>query len=179
MNERCPKCTEGTLSAFEQTAVLRCSKCTGFWVPPAAMNAPEVKALLGAHDVRPAAPLEQDHRTGPCPEGHGLLRRARASNDDPFFIERCARCGGVWFDPGEWSRLDAAGLLAQDVTTLWSPAWRDHLSEEQHRASLEVDLRHKLGNETFETLERLVTQLREQNLAALALAYLQERLRQR
>ncbi len=178
MNQRCPKCAEGTLTAFEQTAVLRCAACTGFWVPPEALRAPEVMALLKRYDVRPSGPLEQDHRTGPCPEGHGLLRRARASNDDPFFLERCARCGGVWFDPGEYSRLDSAGLLG-DVTTLWSPAWREHLTEEQNRASLEADLRQKLGNDTFETMKRLVDELSERNLAALALAYLQQRLRER
>ncbi len=178
MNERCPKCTNGALSPFEGTAALCCPSCRGFWVPPEALRAPDVMAALGEHDARPPRPLEQDHRTGPCPEGHGLLRRARASNEDPYFLERCARCGGVWFDPGEWSRLLAAGLL-DNVTDLWSPAWRDHLSEEQNRAALEADLRQKLGSETFEMLERLATQLSERNLGALALAYLRERLRDR
>jgi Zn-finger nucleic acid-binding protein len=147
-------------------------------VPPAAFAEPDVIERLKARDLRPARPLEQDHRTGPCPEGHGLLRRARASNEDPYFLERCARCGGVWLDPGEWSRLADAGLLA-DVTTLWSPAWREHLSDEQNRASLEADLRQKLGNETFELLESLADSLSEQRLGALALAYLRERLRER
>jgi Zn-finger nucleic acid-binding protein len=107
-----------------------------------------------------------------------LLRRARAANEDPYFLERCARCGGVWLDPGEWSRLAEAGLLA-DVTTLWSPAWREHLSDEQNRASLEADLRQKLGNQTFELLESLADNLSQQKLGALALAYLRERLRER
>ncbi len=71
-----------------------------------------------------------------------------------------------------------AGLLS-DVTTLWSPAWRERLSDEQNRASLEADLRHKLGNETFELLENLADSLHEQKLAGLALAYLRERLRER
>jgi Zn-finger nucleic acid-binding protein len=178
MNLRCPKCSGGVLTAFEGTIALRCQKCLGFWLPPEALRAAEVDTALGHYDARPPQPLEQDHRTGPCPEGHGLLRRARVTNDDPFFVERCARCGGVWFDPGEWSRLAATGLLT-DVSNLFSPAWREHLSEEQNRASLESDLRHKLGSETFELLERLATQLHERNLGALALAYLRERLRER
>ena len=178
MNERCPKCSAGALAAFEGTVALRCATCSGFWVPPEALGAPEVVALLGQHDLRPTGPLEQDHRTGPCPEGHGLLRRARATNDDPFFLERCPRCGGVWFDPGEWSRLASAGLL-HDVSNLWSPAWRDHLSEEQNRAALEADLRQKLGAETFDALENLATRLSEGRWAALALAYLRERLQGR
>jgi Zn-finger nucleic acid-binding protein len=178
MNERCPKCGASALNAVEQTIVLRCHQCSGFWVPPLAFNEPGIVELLKERDLRPAKPLEQDHRTGPCPEGHGLLRRARVTNEDPFFLERCGRCGGVWFDPGEWSRLADAKLLA-DVTNLWSPAWREHLSEEQNRASLAADLRQKLGNDTFEQLEKLADSLSEQSLGALALAYLRERLRER
>jgi Zn-finger nucleic acid-binding protein len=178
MNERCPKCDAAELTPVEQSVVLCCGKCSGFWVPPAAFAEPGMIELLKARDVRPERPLEQDHRTGPCPEGHGLLRRARAANEDPYFLERCARCGGVWLDPGEWSRLAEAGLLS-DVTTLWSPAWREHLSDEQNRISLEADLRQKLGNQTFELLESLVSSLSEQKLGALALAYLRERLRER
>ena len=177
-NERCPKCGPQTLTPVEETRVLRCQGCSGFWVPPEQLNVPGIVELLLERDLRPAQALEQDHRTGPCPDGHGLLRRARATNDDPYFLERCARCGGIWFDPGEWSRLAAAGLLS-DVTTLWSPAWREHLSDEQNRTSLAADLRQKLGSETFEMLERLAQQLTERDAGALALAYLRERLRER
>lgn len=145
---------------------------------PLAFHDPVVIEALKERDEIPKAALEQDHRTGPCPDGHGLLRRARVTNDNPFFVERCARCGGVWFDPGEWTWLASAGLLT-DVTTLWSPAWREHLSEEQNRASLEADLRHKLGADTFEQLEKLADRLSELELSGLALAYLRERLRER
>jgi Zn-finger nucleic acid-binding protein len=178
MNDRCPKCGAGALQAIEGSLVLCCSKCCGFWVPPLALAEPQTLELLKERDLHPEHPLEQDHRTGVCPDGHGLLRRARAANDDPYFLERCARCGGVWFDPGEWSRLAEAGLL-RDVTNLFSPAWREHLSEEHNRASLRADLRGKLGAETFELLETLVDKLREQELSALALAYLQQRLKDR
>jgi len=178
MNERCPKCDAGALLSLEGSSVLRCAKCSGFWVPPLAFQELGTAELLKDRDLRPPQHLEQDHRTGPCPEGHGLLRRARVTNQDPYFLERCARCGGVWFDPGEWSRLAEAGLLV-DVTSLWSPAWRERLSEEQNRASLEADLRQKLGSETFELLENLTEKLSQQKLSALALAYLRERLRER
>jgi Zn-finger nucleic acid-binding protein len=178
MNEHCPKCAGEPLLGVEGTHVLRCGKCSGFWAPPAELEVPGIAESLKARDVRPAAPLEQDHRTGPCPEGHGVLRRARVTNENPFFVERCARCGGVWFDPGEWTRLCDAGLLS-NLRQLWSPAWREHLSEEHYKSSLQNDLRHKLGDETFELLESLADKLSEQKLGALALAYLRERLLER
>lgn len=178
MKEHCPKCGAVALSPLPRSRVLSCGTCRGFWVPPLGFQEPGVVERLRELDFRPAQPLEQDHRTGVCPEGHGLLRRARVSIEDPYFLERCARCGGVWLDPGEWSRLADANLLA-DVTNLWSPAWREHLSEEQNRAALHADLRHKLGEETFSLLERLVDALHEPEPRALALAYLQQRLRDR
>lgn len=178
MNDRCPKCGPGALTAVDGSRARRCAQCAGFWVPPLTFEEPGVVETLKRSDLHPEHPLEQDHRTGVCPDGHGLLRRARASNDDPYFLERCARCGGVWFDPGEWSRLAEAGLLG-DVTNLFSPAWREHLSEEQNRASLRADLRSKLGAETFQLLETLIDRLSEPALRALALAYLQQRLRDR
>jgi Zn-finger nucleic acid-binding protein len=177
-DSRCPKCGPGLLAELDGGNVSRCTKCLGFWVPPEALLLSNIVGRLQELDVQPAQKLEQDQRTGPCPDGHGLLRRARATNEDPYFLERCARCGGIWFDPGEWSRLASDHLLA-DLTSLWSPAWREHLSEEHNRASLEADLRHKLGGETFEMLERLATKLSDQGLGALALAYLRERLRER
>lgn len=177
MNQRCPKCA-GALRPLEGSVILCCAQCQGFWVPPLGLGEAGVVERLKERDLRPPHPLEQDHRTGVCPDGHGLLRRARASNDDPYFVERCARCGGVWFDPGEWSRLADADLL-KDVSNLWSPAWREHLSEEHNRASLQSDLRNKLGVEIFELMESLVTKLSEPAQRALVLAYLQQRLRDR
>lgn len=178
MNPRCPKCGATALQPLEGSLVLSCPKCQGFWVPPLGFEELGIIDRLKQRDKQPSGSLEQDLRTGVCPEGHGLLRRARVTNEDRYFLERCARCGGVWFDPGDWSRLDAANLLT-DVTTLWSPAWRERLSDEQNRAALRADLRHKLGDETFELMESLVQKLGEQNLSALALAYLQQRLRDR
>lgn len=177
MNQRCPKCA-GALSALEGSVISSCAQCKGFWVPPLGFGEPGVVQRLMELDLRPEHPLEQDHRTGVCPEGHGVLRRARASNEDPYFLERCARCGGVWLDPGEWSRLAAANLL-NDVTSLWSPAWREHLSEEHNRASLQSDLRSKLGHEIFGLMESLVAKLSDPAQRALVLAYLQQRLRDR
>lgn len=178
MNERCPKCGAGALRALPGSVILSCSQCKGFWVPPLGFGEAGVVARLKELDLHPEHPLEQDHRTGVCPEGHGVLRRARASIDDPYFLERCARCGGVWLDPGEWSRLADANLLG-DVTSLWSPAWREHLSEEHNRASLQHDLRHKLGDDLFESMEALVAKLTDPSHRALVLAYLQQRLRDR
>jgi Zn-finger nucleic acid-binding protein len=182
MLPHCPKCLTQLLVAVDGTrastgaAALRCPNCSGFWVPPEVVAVPASVDLLGKLDTHPKQPLGEDKRTGQCPDGHGLLRRARVTFHAPYFLERCARCGGVWFDAGEWSRAAADGLL-QNLSEVWSPAWRKHLSDQQSHEALEVDLRVKLGSELFELLHAVASRLEQHPQRGVALAYLSERLR--
>lgn len=54
-----------------------------------------------------------DARSGLCPEGHAILTRARVDTEEPFHIERCASCHGLWLDKGEWNRLSDMGLVGE------------------------------------------------------------------
>jgi Zn-finger nucleic acid-binding protein len=182
MLPHCPKCLTQLLVAVDGTrastgaAALRCPSCSGFWVPPEVVAVAASAELLGRLDAHPEQAPGEDKRTGQCPDGHGLLRRARVTFHAPYFLERCARCGGVWFDAGEWSRAAADGLLA-NLSEVWSPAWRKHLSDQQSQESLEVDLRAKLGSELFDLLHVVANRLEAHPQRAVALAYLSERLR--
>lgn len=179
MPPHCPKCAARELSELPSAAgsgTWRCLGCSGLWVLPSALNIQSALEALDAQDQPPPAPRVEDQRTGQCPDGHGLLRRARVTFHDPYFLERCSRCGGVWFDAGEWTRLRADQLVA-NLPELWSPAWRRHLSEEQAHESLDSDLRNKLGAELFELLRSLGQRLETHEHRGVALAYLRERWR--
>jgi len=183
MLAHCPKCASQLLVPVEGVraksgaSALHCPSCSGFWVPPEVVTLPASILVLGERDSRPPPkPHSENQRTGQCPEGHGLLRRARVTFHDPYFLERCARCGGVWFDAGEWSRAVADQLLG-NLSEVWSPAWRKHLSDQQSHDSLEVDLRAKLGNELFIALRTLANNLESHPQRGVALAYLSERLK--
>ncbi|HEY3668963.1 MAG TPA: zf-TFIIB domain-containing protein [Polyangiaceae bacterium] len=182
MLPHCPKCLTQLLVAVDGTrastgaAALRCPACSGFWVPPEVVAVAASATLLGKLDTHPKLAPGEDKRTGQCPDGHGLLRRARVTFHAPYFLERCARCGGVWFDAGEWSRAAADGLL-ENLSEVWSPAWRKHLSDQQSHEALEVDLRAKLGSELFELLHAVASRLEQHPQRGVALAYLSERLR--
>jgi Zn-finger nucleic acid-binding protein len=143
-------------------------------VPPEVIALPGIVQLLKGQDTQPNQAQDEDKRTGQCPDGHGLLRRARVTWHDPYFLERCARCGGVWFDAGEWSRA-AEDELFENLSQVWSPAWRKALSDQQSHASLELDLRAKLGAELFELLHVVANQLEAHPHRGVALAYLVER----
>ena len=166
---------DGALSKTGAPA-LRCRNCSGLWVPPEVILLDASVQVLSRLDAGAARTAGEERRTGQCPDAHGLLRRARVTWHDPYFLERCARCGGVWFDAGEWSRVAADDLFA-DLSQIWSPAWRKRLSDQQSREALEVDLRIKLGVELFELLHLVATRLEVHPQRGVALAYLSERLK--
>jgi Zn-finger nucleic acid-binding protein len=178
----CPKCVSVELTAIAGThgadAPLQCPACSGFWVSEPSVAPLAAHGDLTALDLHPAKRPEGDKRTGRCPQGHGLLVRARITWDDPYFLERCPHCHGVWFDAGEWSRIASANLLA-DLSSLWDPHWRAHLAEEHNHAALEADLREKLGEELLSQLKLVASTLNQHPQRAMALAYLRELLRPR
>src|SRR5438105_10017850 len=138
----CPKCKSATLAplsaakpAVRSEAVpvppSRCTNCRGVWMPHGALSLD-----LGlAKDDKPAphAPTDDTNaKVGFCPAGHGLLIRARVDTADPFHLDRCGTCAGIWFDAGEWARLASTEWMNQ-IDQLWDPVFRKRLRETRAR----------------------------------------------
>ncbi|MCB9652621.1 MAG: zf-TFIIB domain-containing protein [Deltaproteobacteria bacterium] len=174
----CPKCEKVPLvsAAGRASRLLRCPYCRGTWFPRDEAHLDAVHELLQADDtIRPGSVA--DARTGLCPLGHGILIRAKVEIEDPFYLERCPECVGIWFDKGEWNKLAQSHLLDR-LDTLWDPAWRFRHRQSRERELARRRLEKVLGPETLTELDALVERLGNASTAVRseALAYLEEKL---
>jgi Zn-finger nucleic acid-binding protein len=178
----CPKC-HGVLGFVSHTALetvearpLQCATCKGIWVRPGTVEWLKGAGLLEGVDSTDTSRRDPDHRTGVCPEGHGIMTRARVSREAPYYLERCSRCGGIWFDAGEWNRI-ASDRLVEHIEDLWAPSWRRHLAKAESADHLQAQLEASFGPELHALLDTVAAQLAGRDDAGMALAYLSERVR--
>lgn len=168
----CPKCRTAELFQPSPRAsrLLRCPSCRGHWLPSDEARLEAVYDLMESDDtIRPG--LATDGKTGLCPDGHGILIRAKVDLDEPFFLERCPECAGIWFDKGEWNKL-ARGHLLTNLGDLWNPARRWRVQQERTEVAYEEKMKFELGDETYAHILQLAALLadrtEQQKLAALA-----------
>jgi Zn-finger nucleic acid-binding protein len=179
---RCPKCPESTLEQVAHTALIglatppaRCPSCQGMWLRDGTTEQLKSSGLLEQLDSADTSRREQDKNTGLCPDGHGIMIRARVTHHDPFFLERCGHCHGIWLDAGEWTHLASENLL-DHVDEFWSPRWRRRLREEAAEEQLSGDLTAHFVLELHERLDALASELAGREDAPMALAYLRQRI---
>lgn len=150
----------------------RCTRCRGFWVKLSSIKALQESGALSSVD-EDIIRTEEDHRTGLCPEGHGILARAKANWKRPFYVERCVTCSGLWLDAGEWKRLSAEDLL-EHLEDLWLPTWRKHMQEQHSASQFRAMLLDRLGSELLSRIEGLAADLALHEHADLGFAILRE-----
>lgn len=172
----CPKCRTAALKAPSSgTPVLRCYTCHGMWLGIEEAQALAVQGTL----LDPQSMLPQkasgDAVSGMCPEGHGILSRARVELEESFYLERCSRCSGIWFDGGEWEKLASSHLL-HHLDDLWDPEWQRKMRVERAQQRQRERFLRELGPELFDRIEMLLAALERHPKAEQARAYILERL---
>ena len=172
----CPKCSASLRPTLRDSRLaLGCDRCGGLWARDGAIVLLPEEVGLRAD---PTSRAPNDTRTGLCPDGHGILIRARVEVSDaaPFYLERCAACHGIWFDTGEWARIASTELRAH-LDALWDPVARRAAIAARNEARLAGDLRAHLGDALHDQLVALAGALEAHPDRAMACAYLEERLR--
>lgn len=81
-----------------------------------------------------------------CPQDERIMSRYRVHPEGGFWLDRCATCGGVWFDGEEWDATVEAGLLDR-LPTLLTDAWQRQAERAVAADGYEDRLRDRLGED--------------------------------
>ena len=155
----CPKCKNVALEKASFEAPYSCSQCGGIWVLNEEINK-LTEASFDDQQVEKTDDDDYDSKTGLCPNGHGIMIRAKMDFETPFYLERCTQCGGIWFDHGEWNQV-ARNHLFDNITEFWTMAWqRKHQQEKNREHFLELN-KDLLGNDVFDLVLTLAEKLKD------------------
>jgi Zn-finger nucleic acid-binding protein len=116
---------------------------------------------------------EHDEHTGICPSGHGIMIRARIDIAEPFFLEKCSLCGGIWFDRGEWQKIVNSNF-ARNLNELWCRSWQARQRRDSSRQSYLESNKKLLGEGVYNEIMLLAQTLKDHPEKGRALALLQQ-----
>ncbi len=174
---KCPKCQTESLTwapTLPDAGSPRvCTMCRGLWVEQSLYLHPEARAVAEERPAGRRVAGDPDLKAGLCPHDHGLLARTRVGLEPPFYLDRCARCGGIWFDSGEWDRLAHTPLL-DCLPQLWTRSWRRRQRAAEARADHLAWARRRFGAELLAELQGLARRLEGDAARSEALAFLRE-----
>ena len=91
-----------------------------------------------------------------------------------FLVDRCASCGGVWLDRGEWDILRRAGLHSL-IHLICDDAWQRRVRQQEQAAAAADRLRAALGDADFDRLKQTWAWLADHPSAELLMSYLRDR----
>ena len=176
----CPVCKSRSLSVEEIEPNLKgliCKNCRGQWIhsyqywkwhEKFSKSIPEKP-----YDSDDKLPVQDSTTAKICPECRHILIHFPVGHELDFTIERCANCGGMWFDNNEWQALKQKNLH-DDVHLIFSAIWQSQIRKESHRKSMEEFYREKFGPQDFRKITEIKHWLQNHSCRSELLAFLQE-----
>lgn len=180
--DKTPELTDQVLSG--DLPVKECPECGGAWIPPEHYQEwrdrhfQDVSGKLPSlTDAMHYSPAPLDARAALCPDCGCFLSRARIGIQNPFYVERCPRCKGIWCDQGEWEVLEKLGLH-RAIEQLFSSEWQarvreQELAERERQATID-----KLGEDLAKQVFALAELLENHPNGDFGVAYLMRRFEQ-
>lgn len=170
----CPKCKGVRLEKTDPSKPLWCPECGGVWVP---MQDMDNVSQSFSEDLNTSMfdASAYDQKTGLCPQGHGIMLRAKVEGDKPFYLERCPHCGGIWFDHGEWQQV-VKYHLTDHLADFWTTAWQRQLQSRKDRESFIELNKSLLGEDIVGDIFKLAEKLKSHPEKSRALALLRQEL---
>ena len=106
-----------------------------------------------------------------CPECGRLLSRGKVGHGVDFHLDRCATCGGIWFDKNEWEILESRNLH-DDVHFIFSSAWQRSVRQEEQRATYEKRMASILGEDDLAKVREFKSWMASHDKRGSILGYL-------
>lgn len=167
----CPKCNSIDLRKRSFDSPFKCQKCGGMWLE--SEKIPKFIESSGEETNKNTGDGLHDDKTGLCPEGHGIMIRARIDVEEPFYLEKCSTCCGIWFDNGEWQKV-INNNLAANLNELWCKSWQNQQRKVKSRVSYLESNRRLLGENVFDEVMKLSEILKNHPEKGRAIALLQQ-----
>ena len=162
------------LNVPELPTAMRCPGSGGLWVRPDAFwawRARQPEGSLSEAEPADAAPAEDSPAGKRCPEDGAFLIPHRVGHGLDLHVDRCGRCGGMWFDGGEWEALRGAGLLDR-LHLVFTSAWQARIRRQRKLEQEEAHAEAAFGPELTPRLREVREWLRHHPLRAEMAAYL-------
>lgn len=172
---KCPKCKHRDLRKRSFPEPYDCPECGGIWVRKEDLSRVD-DILFEAADDTISENKAHDLKTGTCPEGHGIMIRAKVEDESFFYLERCSTCGGIWFDKGEWQRVAGSHFL-NNLADFWLLSWQRKQRQEKNRRQYLQQNEKLLGTELFNSILALSENLKQHPKKNRALAFLQQEIK--
>lgn len=126
---KCPACKNPLLQkgAGEITLDVCLGGCGGIWFDAAELDRVSARAATTLHSIwqipRSNVQLTEPCRCPRCPEL--VLERKWFSDAQGVEIDQCTKCGGIWLDAGEFSRIYEEIKGAKVAPPSWARAMAD------------------------------------------------------
>ena len=89
-----------------------------------------------------------------CPECGHFLRSSRVGHGLNFALDRCANCGGFWFDKNEWAALRQAGLHL-DTHSIFTKVWQREVKQNAIREDFDRIYSERFGRDDYSKIKRI------------------------
>ncbi|MEL7449365.1 MAG: zf-TFIIB domain-containing protein [Pseudomonadota bacterium] len=123
---QCPKCgSDMEIVVHENVEIDRCTNCKGLWFDAGEIGPllkPKLARAVDIGDADTGAHTNAIDRY-PCPRCSGAMVRMVDARQSHIWYEKCASCGGTFFDAGEFRDL-AKVSIADFFKTLSTPERR-------------------------------------------------------
>jgi Zn-finger nucleic acid-binding protein len=180
----CPKCKSELVNGILSDLLLtkHCQECSGEWISGRnyqnwrsehANTVPNPDVLAQNYHL-PYNPSPWDAKVASCPDCGRMMARGKITLRQPFYLDHCLTCGGIWCDRGEWAVLEQLQLHT-NISQIFSSGWQaqvraSHMNELERQAVID-----KVGVEMAQRVFDLADILTKHPNGDFAAAYLMRR----